>query len=69
MNVYAAGRRADDLAVIYGPLERGGFDGWYDLGIVSDEVFEDSLWLHPAAYWVADGKRKFENTWIARTQA
>jgi hypothetical protein len=61
VNVYAAGRRADDLAAICGPLERGGFDGWYDLRIFSDEVFEDPRWLRPAAYWVADGKRKFEN--------
>jgi sugar phosphate isomerase/epimerase len=36
-----------DLPAIFGALEAGGFDGWYDIEIFSDKDLPDSLWLWP----------------------
>jgi hypothetical protein len=46
-------------------LEAGGFTGWWDLEIFSDDGrdgndFPDSIWKRAPRDWVGEGKEKFE---------
>lgn len=59
-----------DIAALVRALEKGGFDGWWDLEIFSDDGrdgddFPDSIWKRPPRDWVAEGKRKFERIYDA----
>jgi sugar phosphate isomerase/epimerase len=61
-----------DLPAIFGALDDGGFDGWYDLEIFSDDGsftdtdFEDSLWKQDPLDVVKRGKAGFLEAWEAR---
>lgn len=61
-----------DLPPIFGALEAGGFDGWFDLEIFSDDGtftdqgFEDSLWKHDPLDVVRRGKAGFLEAWGKR---
>jgi sugar phosphate isomerase/epimerase len=61
-----------DLPAILGALEAGGFDGWFDLEIFSDDgsftdqAFEDSLWRQDALDVVRRGREGFLRSWEAR---
>jgi sugar phosphate isomerase/epimerase len=62
-----------DLPAMFAALERGGYAGWYDLEIFSDDGrfgddFPDSIWkLDPAAV-ASTGVARFRQLWEARTQ-
>jgi sugar phosphate isomerase/epimerase len=54
-----------DIAAMVRALEKGGFSGWWDLEVFSDDGrdgndFPDSVWKREPLDWVADGKQKFE---------
>jgi sugar phosphate isomerase/epimerase len=54
-----------DIPAMVRALEKGGFDGWWDLEVFSDDGragndFPDSIWKRDPRDWVADGKQKFE---------
>ena len=57
---------------LLGALEAGGYDGWYDLeifsddGSFSDQDFEDSLWKQDPVDVVRRGKAGFLRAWEAR---
>jgi sugar phosphate isomerase/epimerase len=61
-----------DLASIFGALEAGGYEGWFDLEIFSDDGtftdqdFEDSLWKQDPADVVRRARAGFERAWEAR---
>jgi sugar phosphate isomerase/epimerase len=55
-----------DLPAIFAALEDGGFDGWYDLEILSSETYPDSLLKLDPAEMVRRGKAGFEAAWVAR---
>jgi sugar phosphate isomerase/epimerase len=55
-----------DLPAIFGALEAGGYDGWYDLEIFSSETYPDSLLQLPAAELVRRGREGFLRAWAAR---
>jgi len=60
-----------DLPAILGALEAGGFDGWFDMEIFSDDGsfgdnYPDSLWKFPAVEVVRRGKAGFLRAWAAR---
>lgn len=60
-----------DVRGILGVLDDGGFDGWYELEIISDDGsvendFPDSLWKRPPLALVSDGRAKFLAEWEAR---
>jgi sugar phosphate isomerase/epimerase len=59
------------LPEILGALEAGGFDGWYDLEIFSDDGtfgsgYPDSLWKLPPAEVARRGREGFEAAWAER---
>jgi sugar phosphate isomerase/epimerase len=59
-----------DMPAMITALERGGFDGWWDLEIFSDDGrdgndFPDSIWKRPTHEWVREGKEKFERIYEA----
>ena len=63
-----------DLPAILGALDAGGYSGWYDLEIFSDdgtfgEVYPDSLWRLPAVEIVRRGRDGFLKAWNQRTAA
>jgi sugar phosphate isomerase/epimerase len=64
-----------DLAAIFGALEAGGFDGWFDLEIFSDDgsftdqSFHDSLWKQDPLEVVRRGREGFLRCWEARKTA
>jgi sugar phosphate isomerase/epimerase len=64
-----------DLAGIFGALDAGGWEGWADLEIFSDDGsftdqdFEDSLWKQDPVDVVRRGKAGFERAWKARKTA
>ena len=65
------GDGVSDLAGILGGLEAGGFDGWYELEILSDDGsvavdLPDSLWKWDPAELVRAGRAKFLESWDAR---
>lgn len=61
-----------DLPAVFGALDEGGFRGWFDLEIFSDDGsftdqdFEDSLWKEDPLDVVKRGKAGFERAWEAR---
>jgi sugar phosphate isomerase/epimerase len=60
-----------DLPAILGALDAGGYTGWYDLEIFSDngafgDDYEDSLWKLPPAEIVRRGRAGFLRAWEAR---
>lgn len=61
-----------DLPAIFGALDAGGWEGWYDLEIFSDDGsftdrdFEDSLWKQDPLDVVRRGKAGFLKAWEAR---
>jgi sugar phosphate isomerase/epimerase len=61
-----------DLPGIFGALEAGGWEGWVDLEIFSDDGsftdqnFEDSLWKEDPVDVVRRGREGFERAWEAR---
>jgi sugar phosphate isomerase/epimerase len=64
-----------DLPALFGALEDGGFDGWYDLEIFSDDGsftdqdFEDSFWKQDPLEVVQRAKAGFLKAWEARKTA
>jgi sugar phosphate isomerase/epimerase len=50
-----------DVPGILGALEAGGFDGWLDL-----EVFSDELWQAPPREFMARGLDAIHRSWAAR---
>lgn len=61
-----------DLPAIVGALEDGGFDGWYDLEVFSDDgTFEDdyadSLWKQPPLEVVRRGREGLLRAWETLT--
>ncbi|MDP2710456.1 MAG: sugar phosphate isomerase/epimerase [Solirubrobacteraceae bacterium] len=56
------GDGAADLAGVFAALQRGGFDGWYDLEVFS-QGYPDSLSERDPVEWIAAGKRGFERIW------
>ena len=55
-----------DLPAIFGALEAGGFDGWYELEIFSTETYPDSLLKLDPVELVRRGKAGFLRAWEAR---
>ena len=55
-----------DLPAIFGALEDGGFDGWFELEVFSAETYPDSLLKLDPAELVRRGKAGFESAWAAR---
>jgi sugar phosphate isomerase/epimerase len=63
-----------DLPAILGTLDRGGWDGYYDLEIFSDNgafgnSWPDSLWDVPTEELARAGRAAFERVWAARIQS
>jgi sugar phosphate isomerase/epimerase len=59
-----------DMPSMIGALERGGFTGWWDLEIFSDDGragddFPDSIWKRPTPEWVREGKEKFDRIYAS----
>jgi len=57
-----------DLVAMLRSLEAGGFDGWYELEVVSDDgsidtAFDDSLWAWDPYDLAGAGRRKFMALW------
>jgi sugar phosphate isomerase/epimerase len=57
-----------DLPALFGALEAGGYDGWYDLEIFSDngtfgDDYEDSIWKQDPVEVVRRGREGFERAW------
>jgi sugar phosphate isomerase/epimerase len=55
-----------DLPAIFGALEAGGYDGWYDMEILSGEAYPDSLQKLDPAELVRRGREGFLAAWEAR---
>jgi sugar phosphate isomerase/epimerase len=60
-----------DLKSIFGALEGGGYDGWYDLEVFSDNgvygnAYPDSLWDQDPGQVAERGVRQFRATWDDR---
>lgn len=60
-----------DLPAILGALDAGGYSGWYDLEIFSDDgtfgnAYADSLWKQRAAQLVQQGRSGFLRAWRQR---
>ena len=60
-----------DLPGMLGSLDAGGFDGWYELEILSDDGsvehdFDDSLWKRDPFELVSAGRAQFLSAWAAR---
>jgi len=60
-----------DLAGVLGALDEGGYSGWYELEIFSDDGrfgsdFPDSLWKLDPVELVRSGREKFERAWQNR---
>jgi sugar phosphate isomerase/epimerase len=62
-----------DVAGMLGSLDSGGFDGWYELEILSDDGrvehdFPDSLWRRDPREVVATGRAQFLALWESRRE-
>ncbi|HZR93168.1 MAG TPA: sugar phosphate isomerase/epimerase family protein [Gaiellaceae bacterium] len=57
-----------DLPALLGALEAGGFDGWYDLEILSGEAYPDSLLRLAPEELVRRGREGFLRAWEARAR-
>jgi sugar phosphate isomerase/epimerase len=60
-----------DLAAVFRTLEAGGYDGWYDVEIFSDDgtfgdAFPDSLWDVDPGELARRARESFERVWEAR---
>jgi sugar phosphate isomerase/epimerase len=60
-----------DVAGILGALDAGGYRGWYELEILSDDGryaddFPDSLWKLDPFELVSVGRARFDAAWAAR---
>jgi sugar phosphate isomerase/epimerase len=55
-----------DLPVIFGAVERSGYDGAYCLEIFSDESLPDSLWTMDPVELIQRGQRGFAEAWRQR---
>ncbi len=55
-----------DLPAIFGALEAGGFEGWFELEIFSTETYPDSLLKLDPVELVRRGKAGFLTAWDAR---
>ncbi len=60
-----------DLAAVFRTLEAGGYDGWYDVEIFSDngtfgDAFPDSLWDVDAGELARRARESFERVWERR---
>ena len=60
-----------DLPGILGALDEGGYDGWYELEIFSDDGrfgndYADSLWKLDPLELVRSGREAFERAWRTR---
>jgi sugar phosphate isomerase/epimerase len=60
-----------DLPGILGALDEGGFDGWFDLEIFSDdgtfgESYPDSLWKLDPVELIRAGREQFMRAWRER---
>lgn len=60
-----------DLPALFAALERGGYDGWYELEIFSDDgrwgdAFPDSLWKLDPAELLGRSREAFDRLWQAR---
>jgi sugar phosphate isomerase/epimerase len=55
-----------DLPAIFGALEAGAFDGWYDMEVFSGEQYPDSLQKLDPAELVRRGRAGFLRAWEAR---
>ena len=60
-----------DIRGILGSLEEGGFDGWFELEVLSDDGsveydFPDSLWKRDPLELVRVGRAQFLTIWDAR---
>jgi sugar phosphate isomerase/epimerase len=65
------GDGAADFPGILGALEAAGFDGWYELEVISDngywgDAFHDSLWNHAPDQLVRMGHEAFLRCWAKR---
>jgi sugar phosphate isomerase/epimerase len=63
-----------DLPLLFRALDDGGFRGWYDLEIFSDDGrygsdYEDSLWKLPPGELVRDGLAGIRSAWNARNSS
>ncbi len=63
-----------DLRGIFGVLDAGGFDGWFDFEIFSDDGsfgndFPDSLWKWDPVELVRAGRERFMSLWESRSLA
>lgn len=61
-----------DLPAIFGALQRGGYAGWYELEIFSDDGrwgndFPDSLWKLPPSELLGRSQEAFERLWEKRS--
>ena len=62
-----------DLAAVFRALEAGGYDGWYDVEIFSDngafgDAFPDSLWDVDPFELARRARESFERVWEGRVQ-
>jgi sugar phosphate isomerase/epimerase len=60
-----------DLAAVFRTLEAGGYDGWYDVEIFSDngafgETFSDSLWDVDPFELASRARESFDRVWEER---
>jgi sugar phosphate isomerase/epimerase len=60
-----------DLEAVFGSLDDGGFDGWFELEIISDDgsieqELEGSLWKGDALDLITTGRRRFMSIWESR---
>ena len=60
-----------DLASVFRTLEAGGYDGWYDVEIFSDngafgDAFPDSLWDVEAGELARRARESVERVWAER---
>ena len=60
-----------DLAAVFSALEEGGFDGWYDVEVFSDNglfgsAYPESLWSQDPLQVAEAAVRKFQAAWNNR---
>ena len=66
-----AGEGTLDLAGMLRALEAAGYDGWYDLEVLSDNgmfgsSYPDSLWNVPPVQLVSRARVAFQRLWDSR---
>ena len=63
-----------DVPAVLGTLARAGYDGWYELEVISDDgtygnAFPDSLWRLDPAELLRRARARFFDAWHAGTSA